>query len=115
MIVITDMRDYVRTDGSTVSLPYNMSKQFELEDTKEVSAYFERTTVPDIKWHVWNGTQKDLAMVKGDAQISTRRMTAKVRIHRPFFRQWLKDRFAGYGFGSIDNDNVKAMAWMMGF
>lgn len=50
MIVITDMRDYVRSDRSTVSLPYNMSKQFELEETEEeVSAYIERTTVPDIK------------------------------------------------------------------
>lgn len=50
MIVITDMRDYVRSDRSTVSLPYNMSKQFELEKTEEeVSAYIERTTVPDIK------------------------------------------------------------------
>ncbi|GMM53556.1 hypothetical protein DAKH74_001720 [Maudiozyma humilis] len=116
MVVITVMRDYVRTDGSTVSLPYNMSKQFDLEATEEeVSAYIERTTVPDIKWHVWKGTQKDHAMVKGDAKISTRRMTTKVRIHRPFFRQWLEDRFAGYGFGSIDDDKVKAMAWMTGF
>lgn len=50
MIVITDMRDYVRSDGSIVALPYNMSNQFHLVETKEeVTAYIEQTTVPDIK------------------------------------------------------------------
>lgn len=116
MVVITVMRDHERTDGSVVSVPYNVGKQFDLDESNEVvDAYIEENTVPGIKWHVWKGTHADHAMMKGDAAISTRRMRRKTALIKPFLRNWLKQRFAGEGIGAITDKNLVAMAWMIGF
>ena len=116
MVVITVMREHTRPDDSTIDLPYNVSKQFDFDASdEEVDEYITAMTVPGVKRHIWHGSIDDMQMVKGDARISTRGRRAKVAIVRPYFRDWLRRRYAGQGIGPMNDERVKAMAWMLGF